>query len=268
MIKPQYALSYNRDKGIPNWVSWQLNQSWLGNADRSNDFRPDTTLPAGWYQVRPSDYAGGGYDRGHITPSGDRTRTPEDNSATFLMTNMIPQAPQNNREVWRELEEYSRELVSLGKELYIIAGGVGSKGTLKGKVTVPQQTWKVIAVLDRPGEGVSANTRAIAVMMPNSNEVANTNWQDYLVSVDAVEAATGYDFFSNVDPTIQAAIESRVDGGSSSQPNNCSPAYPDVCIPPAPPDLSCKDVPYKRFRVLPPDPHGFDGNQDGIGCEK
>jgi micrococcal nuclease len=41
-----------------------------------------------------------------------------------------------------------------------------------------------------------------------------------------------------------------------------------VCIPPAPPDLDCGDIPYKRFKVLPPDPHGFDGrDQDGIGCE-
>jgi endonuclease G len=62
MIKPQYALSYNNSKGIPNWVSWQLNKSWLGSVDRKNDFRPDTELPASWYQVRPSDYTGGGYD--------------------------------------------------------------------------------------------------------------------------------------------------------------------------------------------------------------
>lgn len=49
--------------------------------------------------------------------------------------------------------------------------------------------------------------------------------------------------------------------------NNCSPAYPTVCIPPKPPDLDCRDIPYRRFTVLPPDPHGFDGDGDGIGCE-
>jgi hypothetical protein len=49
---------------------------------------------------------------------------------------------------------------------------------------------------------------------------------------------------------------------------NCHPSYPDVCIPPAPPDLNCGDVPYKNFRVLPPDPHRFDGNKDGWGCER
>jgi micrococcal nuclease len=48
---------------------------------------------------------------------------------------------------------------------------------------------------------------------------------------------------------------------------NCSPAYPTVCIPPPPPDLDCRQIPFRRFQVLPPDPHRFDPNSDGIGCE-
>jgi micrococcal nuclease len=48
---------------------------------------------------------------------------------------------------------------------------------------------------------------------------------------------------------------------------SCDPSYPDVCIPPAPPDLDCPDVPHRRFRVVGADPHGFDGDRDGIGCE-
>lgn len=47
----------------------------------------------------------------------------------------------------------------------------------------------------------------------------------------------------------------------------CDPAYPTVCIPPPPPDLDCGDIPYRNFKVLPPDPHRFDGDHDGIGCE-
>jgi hypothetical protein len=51
----------------------------------------------------------------------------------------------------------------------------------------------------------------------------------------------------------------------------CAPSYSDECIPPPPPDLDCKDIPYRNFRVLwnvpDPDPHHFDGDQDGIGCE-
>jgi len=59
-------------------------------------------------------------------------------------------------------------------------------------------------------------------------------------------------------------------GGSSLPPpsgTGCDPAYPTVCIPSPPPDLDCKDIPYRRFTVLPPDPHRFDGDHDGVGCE-
>jgi micrococcal nuclease len=53
----------------------------------------------------------------------------------------------------------------------------------------------------------------------------------------------------------------------SAQDDNCDPSYPDVCIPPYPPDLNCPDVASKDFSVLPPDPHGFDRDADGSGCE-
>lgn len=48
--------------------------------------------------------------------------------------------------------------------------------------------------------------------------------------------------------------------------SNCDPAYPTVCIPSSPPDLDCRDIPHQNFTALPPDPHLFDGNEDGIGC--
>lgn len=54
---------------------------------------------------------------------------------------------------------------------------------------------------------------------------------------------------------------------ASGTDTGCDPAYPDVCIPSPPPDLDCRDIPQTRFRVLPPDPHNLDGNQDGVGCE-
>jgi len=49
--------------------------------------------------------------------------------------------------------------------------------------------------------------------------------------------------------------------------SDCDPSYPDICIPPYPPDLDCGDISYRNFYVSPPDPHGFDGDKDGIGCE-
>jgi micrococcal nuclease len=56
------------------------------------------------------------------------------------------------------------------------------------------------------------------------------------------------------------------DGGVA----GCDPAYPDLCVPPPPPDLDCSDIYDQGFRhitVLPPDPHNLDGNRDGVACE-
>jgi endonuclease G, mitochondrial len=213
--KQGYALSYNSSKGIANWVSWQLNSSWLGGFERQNNFRPDPELSEQWYAVRPNDYNRTGYDRGHMTPSGDRTKDAESNSETFLMTNIIPQAPDNNRGTWRELEEYSRQLTKQGKELYIISGSSGQKKRIaRNKIVVPERVWKVIVVLDRPGlgaSGVTANTRAIAVDLPNENGI-DPDWRKYKTSIRKLEAETGYDFLSNVPHDIQNAIESTVDG--------------------------------------------------------
>ena len=214
MEKPQYSLSYSRDNGEANWVSWHLDSSWLGSTPRQDDFRADTTLPAGWYQVQATDFSGSGFDRGHMCPSADRTITVAANSATFLMTNMIPQLPANNQGVWANLENYSRSLVSQGNELYIISGGQGLRFFIaNGHVAVPAQTWKVIIVLPVGSNDVSrvtTATRTIAVVVPNSGTI-NSDWRTYRVSVDQIEAITGFDFFSNVDPGIQAVIEGRVD---------------------------------------------------------
>ncbi len=214
MEKSQYALSYHRDHGRPNWVAWHLATSWFGSTPRQDDFRADTTLPAGWYRVTGSDYSGSGYDRGHMCPSADRTKTVADNSATFLMTNMIPQAPTNNQQTWANLETYCRTLANSGYELYIFSGGHGVSGYIaSGNVAVPTTTWKVIMVLPSGTNDVSrvtTSTRLIAVSVPNNNSVVS-DWRQYRVSVDAVESLTGYNFFSNVPTSIQSVIESTID---------------------------------------------------------
>jgi endonuclease G len=215
MVKPQYVMSYSNKTHTANWVSWQLNKSWIGTADRQDNFRPDDALPAAWYKVRPNDYTGSGYDRGHIAPSADRTRNEADNSNTFLMTNMMPQVPELNRGVWSDLEEYCRELVQQGKELFV-AGPMGKNGSIgkKEKIAVPAKNWKVIVVLDRSGlgmQGVTAKTRTIAVMMPNDASVNGKGWKSFRVPVKQVERETGLNFFSNVPSQVQQVIESKVD---------------------------------------------------------
>lgn len=217
LAKTQYVLSYHRFNGTANWVAWHTDSMWLGTLGRSNDFRADSALPAGWYRVHERSFRRSGYDRGHLCPSGDRTNSAEDNSATFVMTNMIPQAPNNNQGPWAQLEIFCRELVMKGKELYIAAGGWGSKGFLdSGRVNIPMLTWKTVLVLDA-GENdaarVTRHTPVIAVVMPNDNALIRKgeDWRTFRVTADSVEALTGFDLFSAVPDSVQRIIEARRD---------------------------------------------------------
>jgi endonuclease G len=219
-VKSGYVLSYNSRRKVPNWVSWELNASYLGSVARQDDYRPDDTLPADLPQASLADYSGSGFDRGHMCPAGDRTLTTAANSQTFLLSNMVPQAASSNRGPWNLLEAECRSLADAGKELFIVAGGVftsssGDSETIGSGVVVPDQTFKVVVVLDA-GQGVSSvsvDTRVIGVMMPNDDSQVDLSddWRSFRVSVDTIEAQTGDDFLSDVDPAVQAAVESRVD---------------------------------------------------------
>jgi endonuclease G len=216
MTKPQYSLSYNRSRATANWVSWRLDASWIGSAQRQDDFRPDSVLPAGWYQVTSEDYIGSGYDRGHLTPSGDRTRSIPDNSATFLMTNIIPQLAANNQGAWEDFESYLRTLAQSGQEIYIVAGVYGNIGTIAGgRIVVPQYTWKVALVLPNGAndlQRITKGTRTIGIITPNFPPLnINATWREFRVSVNEVENLTGYNFFSNVPKITQEIIEKRKD---------------------------------------------------------
>jgi endonuclease G len=208
-----FALSYSALKREPNWVAWRLDRSYLGHVKRLNDFRPDRSLPADLYHVTASDYLHSGYDRGHMCPSADREDSREDNSRTFLFTNMEPQLHELNAGPWEKLEEYERGRAERGELLYIVAGGVFSAPfpTIGNGVAVPAANFKIIVVLqaEQAAAAVGPGTEVIAVLMPNEAGVGAHEWTDYLTSVDALERATGYDFLNAIPEPVQRVIEAR-----------------------------------------------------------
>ncbi|SHG32136.1 DNA/RNA non-specific endonuclease [Pedobacter caeni] len=222
-----YTQSYSSSRGTPNWVSWHIDtKSITKKTERLDNFAGYSGLPTGFYQVLNSSYSGSGFDRGHNCPSADRLSSVEANGATFLMTNMIPQAPNNNQKTWEGLESYLRAQVTSGNEVYIImgsygAGGIGSTGTLSntinnGKVTVPSQVWKVAVIIpngDGDAQRVSTATRVIAINTPNVN-TTDPDWKKYIVTVRDIEKATGYDLLSNLSKEIQDVVETRKDAGN------------------------------------------------------
>jgi endonuclease G, mitochondrial len=230
MEKPEFALSYNRDKGRPNWVSWHLSDEWVGSLTRVDTFRADPAIPADWYRVQSFDFTGSGFDRGHMVPNADRDKETSIpiNQATFLMSNMVAQAPDNNQGPWADMENDLRLLLP-SNELYVVAGGVGEGGVgfnggitttlADGHVTVPAQTWKVALVLQKAGgddvSRATCSTRTIAVMMPNRQGIRNDDWHNYLTTVDEVERQTGYNLFSALPAAVQRCVEAGINGANT-----------------------------------------------------
>jgi len=144
-----------------------------------------------------------------------------------LMSNMVPQSPDNNQGPWAEFENFLREQLTLngGQEMYIVSGplGVGGSGSnggttntiAGGHVTVPAFTWKVVLILPTGDDDVSrasCSSRTVAVLMPNTQGIRNNPWQNYLTTVDAIEALTGYDFLSNLPEAVQNCVEAGTNG--------------------------------------------------------
>jgi len=227
-----YTESYSATRGTPNWVSWHLDNTNTTNATgRLDNFAGYTGLPSGAYQVQSNSYSGSGFDRGHNCPSADRTSSAGANSATFLMSNMIPQAPNNNQKPWNDLEIYLRTQVVAGNEVYIImgsygTGGVGSRSTAvvntidNGRVTVPSNVWKVAVIIPAGNSDLvragtaAANVRVIAVNTPNINSI-DTNWTKYLTTVRAIETAVGngFNLLSALPQSAQEILENKKDSG-------------------------------------------------------
>lgn len=218
-----YVESYSANRGEPNWVSWHLDATNITNAaPRVDNFAGFIGLDASFYHVESNSYQNSGFDRGHNCPSADRTSSVNANAATFLMTNMIPQAPQNNQQTWANMENYLREQVVAGNEVYIIMGaygqgGVGKNGAANtinnGHVVVPANVWKIAVIVptgDSDLSRVSTGTRVIAVNTPNNN-VINTDWKQYRVTVRDIEKATGYNLLSNLPQSVQDAVETKKD---------------------------------------------------------
>ena len=158
-----------------------------GPAKRRDDFRED---PA----VRPecrstlADYAGSGYDRGHLVPAANNTQSADIMSESFFLSNMVPQVANHNRGIWRILELQVRDSVrTTGQDLYVISGAVYAPGhaTIGNGVAVPTQLFKII---------INKRTGTVtAFLMPNA-AIPVADLPQYKTTLQAVEQASGMRF--------------------------------------------------------------------------
>ncbi len=228
IVRPQYTISYSESHGTPNWVSYELDTRQLGNQDRCNCFTADPLLPAE-KQILTSDYTNGGYDRGHMTKSADRTAANVDNAATFYLTNIVPQMADLNQGPWASFENAISDSADAGRAVYVVTGPLYSRShgltflKNEGKVAIPDSTWKV-AFIGPVAGGLPfdrgdietwtdlAGVTVLAVNMPNVSGIRNVPWQTYLTTVDRIETATGYDILSLLQAAFQTALEASDHG--------------------------------------------------------
>jgi DNA/RNA endonuclease G (NUC1) len=219
---PEYTASFNKNRGTPNWVSYDLEATHFGSQDRCDCFTFDPAAAGIATPYTTNAYtgsaaiAGFGIDRGHLARSFDRTSASLDNAFTFYFSNIVPQASDLNQGPWANMENFLGDLARFqNKEVYIIAGVAGNKGTLKneGLIVIPEYTWKVALVLPRD-QGLANvdsydDVQVYAAVMPNIAGVRNVDWHTYLTTVDSVEALSGYDVLSLLPDPIEIAVESN-----------------------------------------------------------
>lgn len=198
--KLNYGLKYNNaTKTAVYVVEHVTKESITGPARRKDDFRPDTTLAAGT-SAQLSDYAGFPYDRGHLAPGADNTQTAEIMSESFYLSNMIPQVPNNNRGIWKQLEVQVRDYVLKNNDVYVVSGPIYDAvyATIgSNRVGVPQRIFKVIVD--------AKSQRASAYIFPNT-ALPVADLPKYKVTIKEAEQASGINF--NPKLPLNSALES------------------------------------------------------------
>lgn len=192
-----YVVGHSGITRTPLWAAEFLTRERLLDAKglkRSNSFRPDTRLPAS-ERSELSDYARSGYDRGHMVPSAD-FGDPSSQDESFLLSNMIPQEPENNRGIHEGIESAVRKEVKKRGALYVITGPLfqGARlESLKGRVIIPTAIYKCLYDPSRNEAGCYLEQNA-----PGS---------DYsTVTVSEIEKQAGINLF----PSLSAETKNRL----------------------------------------------------------
>ena len=203
-----YALSYNSDYRVPNWVAYELLESEVLTAYRSREdtFEPDPLIKG--RQAYDRDYVGSGYDRGHMAPAADMRWSSQTMKECFYLSNVCPQNHNLNSGAWNDLEKQVRYEARYYKSVWVVCGPIFEYNHPKhigtNHVMVPDSFFK--ALLARRKDGSYA---AIGFIFPNEACVRNLTL--YAMTVDELEAKLGMDLFFNLETKAQDKAEAVMD---------------------------------------------------------
>ncbi len=201
-----YWAAYSPSLKHPVWVAYSIpSTKQLDQVPERPPFERDKDVQ---HSPKPDDYARSGYDRGHMAPNyliatryGKQAQ-----KETFLMTNIVPQTPQLNREPWRILEHLiADDLSARSQQTWVITGTIPSDCSpapklKKGKIAIPSGFYKIVLSHHR------GQLRVLAFHMTQTDD-KSTRPRFTLRSVDAIEALTGFDFFPKLSDAQQMTLE-------------------------------------------------------------
>lgn len=209
-----FAVSYNKNLRLPNWVAYELTASEVeGDLPRKDKFRPDPA--AAGPQANKEDYKNSGWDRGHMAPAADMKWSMVAMEESCYFTNICPQNPQLNGGDWKELEEQCRKWAQKYGSIYIACGPIVTKnehGKIgANKVVVPDKFYKVVLAKVNgvyQGVGFIFHNSPLRKSKISGKPPVDRPLKSYAVTIDEVEAATGIDFFPALDAATQNRVES------------------------------------------------------------
>jgi endonuclease G len=200
-----YTSGYSEFRKNPLWVGYRYDKNDGRNElQRPGSFKMDPRTDS---KVKPSAYTSSGYDRGHLAPnSGIALRFGQEAQLeTFLMTNIAPQRPKLNRQVWKRIEDLEANLANSFDTVWVITGPIfgDSRTFLKDKVEIPEKFYKILINL----RGDYVRTLSFIV----EQEVSGREpIEKFFASIDEIERLTGLDFLAPMEDNHEDMLESLV----------------------------------------------------------
>lgn len=194
LFNRNYVLGYSYYFRQAKWALEIVDTS-KSVVERADNFRPDYRVPE-MFRADLVDYEGSGYDRGHLISSADQRGIDIQNSETFLLSNMSPQKPSFNRNIWKKLEMAVRALDAQEDilETYVICGPIyyfdtevltiGAEDDNGVSLPIPHAYFKSVLTEDKRGK-----LCMWSFVMPNEN--SNLPLEEFLVPTTKVENLSG-----------------------------------------------------------------------------
>ena len=197
-----YYSGYCDDRRNPLWVGYRLNAKDSGmKLKRPSGFKTDMRTRS---RISHKDFSKTGYDRGHMAPnSAIALRFGLDAQLeTFLLSNIVPQAPELNRKVWQRLEKLEDEYANRLETVWVITGPIFDEHiqTIANNIEIPDAFYKIIFDDDR-GE-----LRTLAFLHPQP-VTGKEPIESFLTSIDEIEKLTGLDFLWPLTDEIEDRLE-------------------------------------------------------------